>query len=139
MIACSKSEDQTHAALLDEIERQVQLPKGANSLGEYARYYAYDAQRKIVGVYLEPSESDAREAGEQCEELEVSLKGDLASHVVPCPPTTIGLHNLKAGERRWDYDYRQLPSVADGGCGIVHVLFNPGTEKVEHVLCNGQV
>lgn len=44
-------------ATLDEIERQVVMPRGAQPLGRYARHYALgvqDGRQVVAGVYLLP-------------------------------------------------------------------------------------
>lgn len=49
------TEAQSRIELMDQIERQVRLPEGADRLESYARYYAWqqreDGFRKVVAVY----------------------------------------------------------------------------------------
>lgn len=51
--------------------------------------------------------------------------------------TTFVEPDLPAGQRRWVGDQSKLPGISDGGCGVVNVLFNPATRKVEEAFCNG--
>lgn len=126
-------------ALMDEIERQIQLPAGAHRLDEYGRYYAFAGKRRVEAVYMlppEPETPDPRPADWGCEEVLLNGK-DLATREVPCPPEPDLSRYLKAGQRRWVADREALPFIADGGCTVVHVDFDLKTRKVEHVGCNG--
>lgn len=42
---------------MDEIERQVQLPPGAQGLEEYARYYSFDGER-VTAIYVTSDGND---------------------------------------------------------------------------------
>ena len=46
------------AALADEIESQVAMPKGAGSLKDYSRFYAGAPAGKIVGLYIRGGNGD---------------------------------------------------------------------------------
>ena len=46
-------------------------------------------------------------------------------------------YNLPTGQARWINDHRNLPGISDGGCSVVNVLYDPKTQKVEEVSCNG--
>lgn len=39
-------------------------------------------------------------------------------------------------ERKWVKDYRNLPMITDGECGVVHLEVNTKSRKIE-VGCNG--
>jgi len=43
----------------------------------------------------------------------------------------------KRGQRRWISDYNQFPLIADGGCGVIWISFDPKMNKVLSVTCNG--
>lgn len=45
--------------------------------------------------------------------------------------------NLAVGQRRWTKDQSELPITLDGGCSVVHVLFDPVAHQVERTFCNG--
>jgi hypothetical protein len=45
------------ARIMDEIERQVQLPPEAGELQQYARYYAFDGE-SVIGTYMSSGEND---------------------------------------------------------------------------------
>lgn len=51
LAACSSASERRHDQLMQQVEERVQLPKGANRLEQYARYYATDGNR-IVATYI---------------------------------------------------------------------------------------
>lgn len=51
LVACSSAAERQHSQLMQQVEEQVQLPKGAQRLEHYARYYAEDGHR-IVATYI---------------------------------------------------------------------------------------
>jgi len=105
--ACSTAEERQHFRLMDQIERQVQLPAGSRPLAKYARYYAFDKRGRVVAIYTTYLEPDYK-----------SL-------------------NLPAGHRRWVSEEGKLPAISDGGCGVVEVHFDPATNEVIGTACNG--
>ena len=117
---------------MDQIEKQVQLPRDARPLRDYARYYAYADTGDVKAIYLVPFDDDLK-PGEGCDEL----LEDFTSKQVPCPDLDIPTMNLKAGQRRWMRDNRHLPAVNDGGCAVVNVSFDWKKGKVKEVRCNG--
>lgn len=50
LTACSSAAEHQHNQLMQQVEERVQLPKGAERLDRYARYYAKDGDQ-IVAVY----------------------------------------------------------------------------------------
>jgi hypothetical protein len=126
-------------ALMDEIERQVQLPTDAEPLDHYGRYYRFAGKGQVQAVYMLPPERttpDPRPADWGCEDL--VLDGNaLSTREVPCPPDEDISQFLRAGQRRWLADGMALPEIFDGGCATVNVRFNLETRKVEHAYCNG--
>jgi len=117
--------------MMNEIEKQVQLPKGARNIDNYARYYAAGPEGQVIGIYLLPVGGSAVTG--ECEEL----MEDMTSRPVPCPQLRFPTDDIKAGERRWLEDQQKLPLVNDGGCDVVNVLFNPTTRQIEQAICNG--
>jgi hypothetical protein len=133
------SEDLAHDVLMDEIERQVRLPAGAYRMDEYGRYYAQDGKRRVRAVYRlppEPVTPDPLPAGWGCEEI-LPLGHEPATREIPCPPDEDISDYLRAGQRRWVADRKALPTMFDGGCRVVNLVFDLKTRKVEHALCNG--
>jgi len=51
LVACSSAAERRHSQLMQQVEEKVQLPKGAERLEHYARYYAEDGHR-IVAAYI---------------------------------------------------------------------------------------
>ena len=43
----------------------------------------------------------------------------------------------KSGSRSWVKSISDLPQVFDGGCGVINVRYNPKSDTVENVHCNG--
>ena len=129
LTACATPEERKRADLMNKLEAQMQLPKGAPPLDRYARYYAYKDNNTVVGVYMIPM--NGPNPGDGCSEM----LADMTSKAVPCPE--MPNDDVPAGQRRWIENYRMLPSVHDGGCTIVNVTFRLSSLRVEHVTCNG--
>lgn len=88
LASSSAPERSAHESLMDEIERQVRLPAGAEPLDRYGRYYAFAGRGKVEARYLlppEPTTPDPLPADWGCDE--VVLDGnELSTREVPCPP-----------------------------------------------------
>ena len=41
------------------------------------------------------------------------------------------------GERQWLADKNRMSGVEDGGCDVVHVIFDQRAGKIESIWCNG--
>jgi hypothetical protein len=99
--------DVTREALMDRIERDVRLPRGAGPLASYVRSYAWqqrgDGVRKVAAVYV----SDG-----------------IAQQAKMAP----GRHWLAPD---------MLPLIMDGGCAIISLSYDVATQRIEHVTCNG--
>jgi hypothetical protein len=115
--ACSSLGERHVGALMDRIEQQVQLPKSANALSAYARYYAYTPSGDIEALYILPLDLS-------CEELDVCLKS---------------INGPKAGERRWVEDVERFGAQFDGGCSVIRLTFDPVTARTKTLRCNGVV
>jgi hypothetical protein len=105
--ACSSPVSPEQQRLMDTIEARVQLPRGAHSVSQYARYYAFDDSRRIVAIYT--------------------------TSVFPNLPD----HDLQVGRRRWVSRDGHLPNISGGVCETVHVVFSPATNEFEQAACNG--
>lgn len=123
MTACSTADERKQAALMDRIERDVRLPTGAHPLSDYARYYAFE-NGGVHAVYIMSWDS-------------TPLPGDACvnsrSHDYNCQ---ILLDPLKAGERRWLAESRDLPIETEGGCGVVELHFEVDKGRVTNVACH---
>ena len=130
LAACTTPEQRERDRLTDQIEARVKLPKGAGRLADYARHYAIDEKGLIVGVYSRgfrwPDPDHA------CEEL----LEDFSTRMVPCPFDS-DVDHLRAGQRGWVDHPDRLPSIMDGGCGVVTVVYDPKASKVRDTYCNG--
>ena len=129
LTACSAPQDRERRALMDQIEKQVQLPKDAQSLGEYARYYT-DRGSEVIAVYLTPMDDEVR-PGQSCEEVFENF----TTLEVPCEPMAGG--TIGAGERRWVNSEQDLPFIDDGGCGQITIIFDKAKSVVKSAQCNG--
>ena len=92
-------------------ESLVKLPRGADSLARYDRYYAgvYISGRKVIeGVYVE-------------------IERDFRSG--PNPPRPRPSVHIVTPKR--------LPMIADGGCSVVTVFYDVKTDKAAGADCNG--
>src|SRR5690349_5953289 len=69
LAACASETVDEREAIMDLIERQVQLPTGARPLGEYARYYADTGNGEITAVYMMPMDDQPR-PGDTCARLD---------------------------------------------------------------------
>lgn len=94
--------DVAQEALMDRIEREVQLPPRADALSSYARSYAWhqdkDGTRTVLGYY---------------ENLLGTAPG-----------------------RRWVTE-RDFPGIADGGCGVITLVWDVAAQRIERISCNG--
>ena len=116
--------------LMNEIERHVQLPKGAYPLNDYARYYSYSEAGKVIGIYVIPGRLDM-----SCKEADVENGGWSSAPCYTVSPNVVG--PLEAGKRRWAHNGFRLPFIiSDGKCGIVNIIFDPSIRKVEKAFCN---
>lgn len=116
---------------MNAIEEQIRLPEEARPLDSYARYYAAGPKGEVTGVYVVPFPDIGPD--DMCEEV----AEDMTTRTVACSRSEGSANSLKAGERRWLDNHRNLPVVLDGGCSVVTVEFNPATREVEQVICNG--
>lgn len=139
-LACSAAPEGTaRESLMDEIERQVRLPDGAEPLQAYGRYYAFDGKGRVEARYLlplEPTTPDPLPADWGCEES-VMLGNELTWREAPCGPDPDMSRYLKAGQRRWYADPGAMPMIFDGGCTVVHFDFDLKTRKAGRAFCNG--
>ena len=94
---------------MDRVEKHVRLPEGARPFGEYARYYAQDDEGRVRVVYT--------------------------TYVEP----KLEYYDVSNGQRQWVEDYKNLPLIHDGGCGVVRFVFIPDTGEIEQPVCNGEV
>jgi len=107
LASCSTPNEREQDRLMAFIENRVELPKNASPLNAYARYYAKDGHGRIVGVYTN----------------------------LPGLPKN-EFYDVQIGHRKWVDDYRALPMIFEGGCGVVSFKFNPQTQKFETPACN---
>jgi len=117
--------------LMDAIESKLTLPPGAQPLGDYARFYAFETPGKVIAIYVIPEPREP--PGEGCEEV----TADGNSHPVACPPFRAWPPGVPAGHRRWVRNRREMPWMADGGCLQISVTYDLQSGKIEEARCNG--
>lgn len=113
-----------------QIERQVQLPKGALPLNDYARFYADAGHGQVVAVYMLPSLVE-RVAAEECEQLTAI---DTSRSVACVSPE---IRKVKAGERLWISDHANLPFEVTPGCEVITLAFDVGRRNFDELSCVG--
>ena len=118
LLTAGAEPEEQQRALMDAIEKQVQLPKGAYHLDDYIRYYDYDESGKIVGVYVLSNEW--AEGG--CEEINPDGSRSIVPHC----------YRWRNGRRQWGHAIIS----SGGGCSVVNIVFNPSTLMVEKTFCN---
>lgn len=116
---------------MDAVEQTIRLPDGARRLEEYARYYALDEQKHVAAFYMIPD--GPPDPDDKCWEITENLD----TPEVPCGPPPVTSFDLPAGQRRWVGRSENLPFVADGGCSVVRVLFDPASRTIEQAYCHG--
>jgi hypothetical protein len=124
LTSCAPSPDQTHARLMDEIETNLSLPRGAGPLESYARYYARERDGLIIGAFTRRIEK--RDAGVVCSQM--TIEGDAKE--IPCP----ALADAKVGERRW-VGLNDFPAVADDNCGAIQIVYDPKLRRILNSEC----
>ncbi len=95
----SSAKDGPQNALMDRVERLAQMPKGSFQIDKYARYYAFGAHRRVIGVYITDVDPKNRS------------------------------YDLAVGKHRWVDVARNLPVIMDGGCSVVTVQFDLQTNR----------
>lgn len=128
-----------HDRVMDEIERAIVMPDGAEPLSAYGRSYAYDGPNKVMAIYLIPQPPSDPDTG--CE----VMTSDLGSR--PCTAEEVensidsereyDLAQVPAGERRWLSSVDALPLVNDGGCSVLIVRYDLSTHRILLAACNG--
>lgn len=138
--ACS-AQSSEQEAIIETIEKAVVLPEKAGSLEEYSRNYASGPDGKVIGIYVTPYAADPADGDLGCEVMLENLgsrpctkaeEAEQASHDQALA-ATLG----EAGQSRWFDDYLELPTILDGGCDAVTIIYDPHTKKVESAECNG--
>lgn len=124
---CSPHVRSEQTVIMDMIERQISLPKGARPLKTYARAYAPSSNERVSALYFRPDASLSSCAGAKAGG---PTNGQIA---LLCPPPD----GFKAGERRWLTNSRLLPSVSDGGCAFIDVEFDIPSTKIISAQCHG--
>ncbi|WP_157080945.1 hypothetical protein [Novosphingobium naphthalenivorans] len=114
---------------MDEIERKVRLPKGAEPLTSYARTYAYSLPHTIEARYFLP---DPKPDVKTCEEAKsYGLWNGQIAYL--CPPPS----GMAKDERRWLDSPSVLVDMTDGGCGLINLSYDTETKTITSVECDG--
>ena len=131
-----------HQAQMTFIEETVQLPEDARPIDEYSRNYAWRPDGKIIAIYVVPFEPMGGAPGyddcvvilENSEEKPCS-DGDIAE--IRQQDAANAAAFGEAGRSRWFSNHFELPSIFDGGCMQVEIVFDPRSQEIENVKCNG--
>ena len=130
LAGCANREQSQHDLVMDRIEQQVQLPKGAHPLSDYARIYLAEDKDQVVAVYILPQIIE-RAAANECSEL---TKTDNLK-TVPCVSARV--RQLRAGERRWVSDHRDLPFEVAPGCEVITLAYDLPHRRFDELSCVG--
>ena len=127
IVGCASTDERRHTNLMNNIEKEIQLPPGAAKISQYARAYKFDSHDRITAFYFIPQNVDgfcqgAKRGGR--------TNGQIA---LACPPPD----GMKAGERRWFDNDVYLPEVNDGGCNYIDVEYDLKTNAVTYAQCHG--
>ncbi len=113
--------------LMNAIDAAVHLPRKAHPLNKYARFYALRPDGKIAALF------DANTKTKRPKDWVCSTYGPNGKlQSIPCPPDD----RPRANEQRW-VNYRDLPLILDGGCGVIAIVYNPQSAKIEETACHG--
>ena len=130
LAGCTSPEQRRETAIMDAIERTIQLPPMAGALNQYARTYGLSSSDVVVGFYFRPASVRDQSF---CEATK-KYGPDNGQISLACPPP----EGMRAGERRWFADQRKMPDSTDGGCSSFHIEFNLRSQTfVQPVRCSG--
>jgi hypothetical protein len=139
--ACS-AQSSGQEAIMQAIEKAVVLPEKAGSLEQYSRNYATGPDGKVIGVYVTPHDSGPADEDVGCEVMLENLESRPCTEAEEAEQAdhdkalaaTLG----EAGQSRWFDDYLELPTILDGGCNAVTIIYDPRAKQVESAECNGE-
>jgi hypothetical protein len=122
LCGCSARAKNPHDQIMDKIESSVRLPKGANPLRDYARYYAFDDKGLVWAVYALPG---PRPSGQEvCMDMNGAIPPEKWERV-PCPENSPEDAYLPAGERRWMSGPLAIPTALDTlGCEQLTFMYD---------------
>lgn len=129
---CTSPEAAREDAVMSRIEQDVLMPPGAHSLASYARYYAPDGDGLINGIYVVPERQET-EPGATC----ADVTANLTLQDAPCDIQPTPTDEIRAGQRQWRSNPRELPLILDGGCDIVLILYSQREHAFRLVRCAG--
>ncbi|MFY7745686.1 MAG: hypothetical protein ACOVQY_09670 [Erythrobacter sp.] len=122
------------SAVIKRIEASIGLPPSAASMDEYSRNYGMRGDGKVLGVYAKRRNlSVSDDICKGCTEEQRQERQRLAKEtedwwVERYAPT---------GESRWIGNFDDYPSLMDGGCLQIQVIYDLAKQHVEGVWCNG--
>ena len=120
---------------MDEIERQVVLPKDAQPLASYGRNYAYFDNSNVVATYLIPLAPPT--VGDGCEVMLENASSRPCTEEEVAEGTTAKDTETVAGKRRWFGSSNNLPFISDGGCAQVNITYDATAHRMLSITCNG--
>lgn len=110
--SASAGDEYPPADLVKEIERQIEVPEDSR-LADYDRYYAFRIlkDRKVIEGAFMHHDFKRRWPGQ-------AVPGVAGAYVTV---------------------QKDLPRVADGGCGVLMVIYDIETKKLAHMAYEGEV
>jgi hypothetical protein len=113
---------------LNRIEQHVQLPRGAEPIDKYSRYYVRSGD-VISALYVIHPTLYLERVSRFC----MRSRGQ----AFPCGPRAGQSGLVGSGERRWLGNVDELPIPEGGGCGAITFSYNTKLHQFSNVQCNG--
>lgn len=104
------------------------LPSGAGPMAVYSRYYAPDRSGKIQALYVIHPALYVDDVRKFCAVNKVDE--------FPCNSAGKSLL-VGSDEHEWVRSSAELPLSNGGGCQVVQFSYDPSTDKLSKVECNG--
>lgn len=127
---------------MQAIEKAVILPEKASALDEYSRNYATGPDGKVIGIYVTPHDIDPAGEDVGCEVMLEDLESRTCTEAeeaeLAARDQALAAKQGNAGQSRWFDDYLELPTIMDGGCDVVTIIYDPRAKRVESAECNGE-
>jgi hypothetical protein len=121
-------------AIMDEIEKNVTLPRDAQAFELYGRNYAFHGPEQVRAAYYIPRAPLTEKMG--CYVGGKPCSKDYVRKLMQDNAAERARH-AAAGQRRWFETERDLPALFDGGCSIIHIKYEIATRRILSVSCNG--
>ena len=100
------------------------IPSEGRNLNECVRYYTYDRDGNVAGVYIIPGVEGVKAI---CNSREPETA---------CTVEERRIWMAQPGTRLWLKDFKLIPGMDDGGCDYIELEFDTSTNRVSELKCN---